>query len=239
MLEVTDLHVSYGPISALRGVSLRVEEGGLVAVVGPNGAGKSTLLWSIAGDLKPAVGEIAFAGDSILGRRPEDIVRLGIALVPEARHVFSSLTVRENLRLGMTVRRDRRAAAADLRDLEERFPVLAEMRSRPAGTLSGGQQQQLVIARALLCRPRLLVLDEPSLGLDPHNVTIVFETLKSLQAAGTTVLLVEQNAAQSIEMADRAYVIRNGLIEMEGDGAKLLDDERFAEMYLGAGAVAR
>jgi branched-chain amino acid transport system ATP-binding protein len=234
MLEVRDLKVQYGRVTALRGVSLDVHEGEIVSVVGPNGAGKSTLMWAIAGDLRTAGGHITFEGETLLGSSPEDIVRRGIALVPEDRHVFGSLTVAENLQLGMTVRRDRRAAQRELSGLEERFPVLAEQRATPAGRLSGGQQQQLVIARALLSRPRLVLLDEPSLGLDPQNVALLFSIIARLREDGTTVLLVEQNAAQAIRLADRTYVLRTGAVALHGDRDTVLAEENLFDTYLGA-----
>ncbi len=236
MLEVHDLHVRYGAVRAVRGVSLNVREGEIVAVIGPNGAGKSTLLWTLAGVLKPSSGRIAFDGQDIVGRASEDVVRLGLSLVPEDRHTFASLTVAENLSLGATIRRDRKATSRDLADLEELFPVLRRYRQTPAGRLSGGEQQQLVIARGLLGRPRLLMLDEPSVGLDPHNVARLFEIIAELRNRGTTVLLVEQNAPKSVQLADRSYVLRTGEVALQGTRETLSSRTDVAEVYLGAGA---
>jgi branched-chain amino acid transport system ATP-binding protein len=238
MLEVQDLAVRYGAVAALRGISLTVDEGEIVAVIGPNGAGKSTLLWSICGAVRPVAGRVTLHGRDLLGKRPEEIVRCGISLVPEDRHVFGSLTVAENLRLGATPRRDAQAVARDLEAMEERFPVLRRYRDTPAGRLSGGEQQQLVITRALMGRPRLLMLDEPSLGLDPQNVARVFEIIGELREQGTTLLLVEQNAAQSVRLADRTYLLRTGEVALHGTREELQDRTDLAEMYLGTAAGA-
>lgn len=234
MLDVRDLEVAHGRVRALRGISLTVGAGEIVAVIGPNGAGKSTLLWTLAGIVRPQSGHISLKGHDLSGRSPEHIMRLGLSLVPEDRHVLASLTVAENLRLGATSRRDRRAVAADLERLEETFPILRRYRTTPAGRLSGGQQQQLVIARALLSRPSMLMLDEPSLGLDPQNVARVFEIIEDLRAGGTTVLLVEQNAAKSVRIADRTYVLRTGEVALEGTRLELAGRTDLAEMYLGS-----
>jgi branched-chain amino acid transport system ATP-binding protein len=232
MLEVDRLSVHYGAVRALRGISLRVAEGEIVAVIGPNGAGKSTLLWTIAGVLSPVAGEVRFLGHALGGRPPEAIARDGVALVPEGRHIFRTLTVRENLILG--VRRKRGASREDaFQDVFERFPVLERRLSSPAGQLSGGEAQQLAIARALLMRPRLLLLDEPSFGLAPLVVEEVFSTLERLRSEGMTILLIEQNAAQAVKLADRTYVLRTGEVEREGTGQQLLNETDFVSAYFG------
>lgn len=210
MLQVADLRVQYGRVAAVRELSLSVEEGQLVGLVGHNGVGKSTTLWTITGALRPASGSITFAGRQIAGLAPDAILRHGIALVPENRRVFARLTVGENLAIGTTARRDRAQARADVRAMCERFPVLGTTRDRKASALSGGEQQQLAIARALLSRPRLLLLDEPTLGLAPIIVDRVFDTLEELRREGMTILLVEQNAARTIETADHTYILRTG-----------------------------
>lgn len=233
MLEVEDLHVYYGRIAALRGVSIRVEGGEIVSVIGPNGAGKSSLLWTITGVIKATGGRISFEGQDLAGVTPEDIVRTGVSLVPEGRHIFASLSVADNLRLGATIRNDHAEVRKSVAELEDRFPVLAESRHRPAGSLSGGQQQQLAIARALLSRPRLLLLDEPSLGLDPHNTNMIFQLTNELRDAGTTVLLIEQNAVQSIGIADRTYILRTGQVALSGTREEVLAREDVRDMYLG------
>lgn len=233
MLDVDELRVSYGSVTALRGISIRVSAGEIVAVIGPNGAGKSTLLWALTGIVRPSAGKMVLDGHDLAKRKPEDVMRLGMSLVPEDRHIFASLTVGENLKLGATVRQDRAGVAADIERFKQQFPVLRDAENTPAGRLSGGQQQQLVIARALLARPRLLLLDEPSLGLDPHNTRLVFETLNELRDAGTTILLVEQNAAQSMRLADRTYILRTGEVVLHATRAELAGRDDIAHMYLG------
>lgn len=233
MLEISDLRVRYGSVTALRGVSLQVGERDLVGLVGPNGAGKSSLLAAVAGLVRPESGDIRFEGRSILGLGPEEVVRLGIALVPEGRRIFGTLTVAENIALGATVRRDKKAVAADTDALLDRFPVLRRLARSPAGRLSGGEQQQLAIARALVSRPRLLMLDEPSLGLAPLVVDLVFDTVVDLRAQdGVTVLLVEQNVVRTVEAADRSYVLRTGEIAMESSGDSDADSA-LVSAYLG------
>ena len=211
MLRVEELHVSYGRIHAVRGVSLEVGEGELVGLVGPNGAGKSSTLNAVAGAVAATGGKILFDGRSIKGEPPETIVRRGICLVPEGRQVFTRLTVGENLRLAAETVGNRSSQA--MQAIFDRFPILERYRNTPAGRLSGGEQQQLVIARALLGRPRLLMLDEPSLGLAPRLVDEVFRLLLTLKSEGTTILLVEQNAAQTVRIADRSWVMSNGRAE--------------------------
>ena len=218
LLSVTDLHVSYGRVPALRGVSLKVRHGEMVGVVGPNGAGKSTLLLTIAGVLRPTQGSVELSNESLVREVPEDIVRKGVSLVPERRHIFAQLTVEENLKVAAATRTERQKTARDLEELYERFPILGERRSSRGGNLSGGQQQQLAIARALLTRPQLLLVDEPSLGLAPLLVERVFDSLATLRDEGVSILLVEQNALATIEMSDRIYVLRRGEIALEGEG---------------------
>ena len=233
MLEIDELHVSYGRVPALKGISLVVEKGEIVALVGPNGAGKSTTLSTIFGLVRPDSGSISLEGKPLLGITPERIVRRGLALVPEGRHIFNTLTVGENLEMGATARKDRSAVRADIAALLERFPVLERYYKSPAGRLSGGEQQQLAIARALLSRPRLLLLDEPSLGLAPVVIDLVFDVLAELREEGVTILLVEQNAARAIELADRTYVLRTGQISLAGTRDELQDTADLETAYLG------
>jgi branched-chain amino acid transport system ATP-binding protein len=234
MLDIEGLSVNYGAVRALRGISLNVSEGEIVAVIGPNGAGKSTLLWTIAGVVPPSGGAVRFLGKDLRGRAPEATAREGIALVPEGRHIFRTLTVRENLLMGVGVRRLRGATRDDgFDEVFERFPVLERRMSSPAGQLSGGEAQQLAIARALLMRPRLLLLDEPSFGLAPLIVGDVFATLDRLRSEGSTILLIEQNAAQAVQLADRTYVLRTGEIERTGVRDELLKETDFVSAYFG------
>ena len=233
MLTIADLRVNYGRVPALHGVSLHVEPGEVVALVGPNGAGKTTTLSAVFGLVAPAGGSIVFEGRSLVGSSPEQILRRGLALVPEGRHIFGTLTVAENLMLGSTARSDRQEAAADLEKLLELFPVLKSYYSSAAGTLSGGEQQQLAIARALLSRPRLLLLDEPSLGLAPVVIDTVFDVLEELRNEGVTMLLVEQAAARAVEFADRAYILRTGRVAHAGTREEILRMENFETAYLG------
>ena len=233
MLEISDLRVTYGRVPALKGVSVSVAAGEFVGVVGPNGAGKSTMLSAVCGLVRPAGGSIALEGRSIVGQPPERVVRLGLALVPEGRHIFNSLTVAENLSMGATTRRDRAQVKVDMEALYDRFPILGEYQDTPAGRLSGGEQQQLAIARALLSKPRLLLLDEPSLGLAPLVIDLVFDVLAELRASGVTILLVEQNAARTIEIADRCYVLRTGEVALAGTRDELQATVNFESTYLG------
>lgn len=236
MLRLTDVSVHYGRIAAVQGLSLEVNEGELVGLVGHNGAGKSTTLWTITGVVRPSAGSITFEGRSIVGLSPDVILRLGIALVPENRRIFGRLTVGENLRIATSARRDRKAAEADIAAVCDRFPVLREYWSRSGAKLSGGEQQQLAIARALLSRPKLLLLDEPTLGLAPLIVDRVFEILQQLKEEGVTILLVEQNAARTIEVADRTYVMRSGgRIEFHGTAEELARIGDFETAYIGLG----
>ncbi len=233
MLQVRDLAVHYGRVAAVRGVSLDVHEGEVVGLIGPNGAGKTTLLSAIAGLIAPSAGSIDFAGASVLKRSPEAIVRAGISLVPEGRHIFATLSVAENLELGTTVRGDREGAQADVERMLDLFPVLRRYYRSSAGMLSGGEQQQLAIARALLASPQLLLLDEPSLGLAPLVVDQVFDVLDQLRAAGVTILLVEQVAARTAAFADRTYVLRTGTVALSGSREELGTRADFATAYLG------
>ena len=233
MLQLEDVYAGYGSIAALRGISLQVNEGELVALVGVNGAGKTTTLSTIAGVRKPTQGTITFQGESIGGQPPEAIIRQGIALVPEGRRIFPALTVGENLRLGAAIRRDRTAIQQDTDDMCSRFPILGERFNQPGGTLSGGEQQQLAIARALMSRPRLLMLDEPSLGLAPILVDGIFELIAQLHETGVTMLLVEQNVERTLEIADRVYLLSTGRIEHEGTPEQLRQQVDIASTYFG------
>ena len=233
MLEIDNLHLHYGGIAALKGVSLRIDSGEIVGLVGPNGAGKSSLLAAITGQRRSSAGAISFEGRSLLGKTPEQIVRMGIALVPEGRHIFRALTVAENLRLGSTIRRDRVAVKRELADLLALFPALKRRYRALGGHLSGGEQQQLAIARAMMCKPRLLLLDEPSLGLAPMVVDLVLETVDSLRTSGLSVLLVEQMALSTVRLADRSYVFRTGSVVLEGTRAELVNNSEVAKAYLG------
>ncbi len=236
LLNVSDLEVAYGAVTALRGVSLTVAPGEVVALLGANGAGKSTLLRAISGIVRMKRGDIAFSGQSIARLTPSQIVRAGVAHSPEGRRVFPGLTVAENLRLGAAARHAHMAEiAADSEKFYELFPVLRERMHQPAGTLSGGEQQMLAVSRALMARPRLLLLDEPSLGVAPLIVKSIFRTLTALKAAGTTMLIVEQDVRLVLSLADRAYILRTGKVVLSGSAAKLRQDqEGVAAAYLGA-----
>ncbi|ADB52793.1 ABC transporter ATP-binding protein [Conexibacter woesei] len=237
MLQVEKLEVRYGRLAAVRGVSLTVGEGELVSVVGPNGAGKSTTLLAIAGALRGSSGSITFDGKRIDGSSPEAVAALGVSLVPEGRGVFTQLTVKENLLLGTPLRSGRGSVQADLERELARFPVLERCLSANAGKLSGGEQQQLVIARALMSRPRLLLLDEPSLGLAPLLVNRVFEIVAELRASGVTVLLVEQLAHRAVALADRSYVFSHGEVAATGSAEELAAAVDLESSYLGQKAV--
>jgi branched-chain amino acid transport system ATP-binding protein len=233
MLTLEDVHASYGAIVALRGVSLQVQEGEMVALVGVNGAGKSTLMAIIAGVLRPTRGAIAFQGCSLVGLSPEDIVQRGVALVPEGRRIFPTLTVGEHLRLGAAARRDRAGIQRDIEDMCARFPILGKRFHQAGGTLSGGEQQQLAIARALMSQPRLLMMDEPSLGLSPILVDEVFAMISQLHASGVTILLVEQNVERTLDIVDRAYLLNTGRVEHHGTPGQLRSQVDIAGAYLG------
>jgi branched-chain amino acid transport system ATP-binding protein len=233
LLDVRDIHVSYGPVEALHGISLTVAEGEIVTVIGANGAGKSTLLKTICGILKPASGAINYDGVAATGLPSSQLVRRGVALVPEGRHVFTEMTVRENLDLGAYYRSDRADVADDFDRVLATFPILRERLKLPGGSLSGGQQQMLAIGRAMMSRPRLLMLDEPSLGLAPTIVQQLGRIIRDLNVAGTTILLVEQNARMALRLANRAYVLATGLVVHTGTGRELLEDPSVKESYLG------
>jgi branched-chain amino acid transport system ATP-binding protein len=234
VLRVEDLTVAYGRVRAVNGLSIRVEEGEFVGLVGHNGAGKTSTLMTIVGTQRPVQGRIDFEGTDLTRRSPDQILRMGISLVPEGRRIFSRLTVGENVRIGAKSRRDRAAVAKDIESVRERFPVIAETWDRSGGQLSGGEQQQLAIARALVAAPRLLLLDEPTLGLAPLMVDRVFEILQELHDEGRTVLLVEQNAKRTIESADRTYVMRTGgRIQLEGTAEELEATGDFETAYIG------
>ena len=233
LLRVNDLHVRYGEITAVRGISLDVEEREIVCIVGPNGAGKSSTLLAIAGGLQQAEGVVELNGSSLLGRPPENLARLGISLVPEGRHVFGTLTVEENLRLGTKIRKDRGSIEQDIERIFGQFPILKERRKAPAGKLSGGEQQQLVIARALMTGPQIVLLDEPSLGLAPQMVDTVYDILWELREQGVTMLVVEQSVERAFDVADRIYVMRTGLIELSGTSEELEDHDDLHQAYFG------
>jgi branched-chain amino acid transport system ATP-binding protein len=233
MLEIEQVAASYGAAVALRDVSLGVNRGAMVGVLGANGAGKSTLLKVISGQLRPTRGAVRFEGTSLVGKPPEAIVRGGIALVPEGRRVFPSLTVEENLRIGAATRKDRQEVDQDRERMFGHFPILRDRLHQAAGTLSGGEQQQLAIARALMSRPRLLMLDEPSLGLAPIVVDEVFRMIAGLHERGITVLMVEQNVRRTLEIVDYAYLMNTGTIEFAGPPDELLKHADVESAYLG------
>ncbi len=235
LLEVRDLEAGYGPIRALDRVSLDVEDGELVALIGANGAGKTTLLMAISGLVPPRSGSIRFAGSPLAAVKPHEVMRLGIGHAPEGRRIFPRLTVRENLELGGFMQTDRAKLYRDIDEACGLFPVLGERMDQLGGTLSGGEQQMLAIARALVGHPRLLLLDEPSLGLAPLIVAKVFEVIASLSARGISVLLVEQNARAALKLARRGYVLETGRITLTGSGAELAADRRVRDAYLGEG----
>ena len=234
LLTVENLQTNYGAIRALKGVSFHVDAGATVTLIGANGAGKSTTLNTISGLLKPAAGRIVFDGTDITGWRADRVTAAGLVQVPEGREILAPLTVAENLELGAYTRHDKEVAQ-DMARILARFPRLAERRDQQAGSLSGGEQQMLAIGRALMARPKLLMLDEPSMGLAPVLVRDVFDFIAELQARGTTILLVEQNARKALRAAGYAYVLENGLITQEGTGEELLQDARIVEAYLGSG----
>ncbi|MBW3615901.1 MAG: ABC transporter ATP-binding protein [Actinobacteria bacterium] len=233
MLEVEDLRVSYGQIEAVKGISFSVSAGQVVTLIGGNGAGKTTTLRTLSGLLRPVSGRVVFEGEDISSVPAHEIVRLGMAHSPEGRRIFPRLTVRENLELGAFIRRDPEGVQADLERVLELFPVLGERAGQAAGTLSGGEQQMLAIGRALMSRPRLLMLDEPSMGLSPIMMQRILATVRELKEQGTTILLVEQNAQAALSLADEAYVIETGRIVLSGTGQDLLCNEEVRKAYLG------
>ena len=232
MLKVEDLHVYYGSIHAIKGISFEVNEGEIVTLIGANGAGKSTTLNTITGLLKPRSGSVTFEEHNIVGVPPHKIVSHGLALCPEGRRVFLQMTVQENLEMGGYTR-PAGEIDASIADVYERFPRLKERYKQTAGTLSGGEQQMLAMGRALMSKPKLLMLDEPSMGLAPILVEQIFDIIKELHQAGTTILLVEQNAQMALSVADRAYVLETGTVSMSGSAKELLTDERVQKAYLG------
>ena len=233
MLELREVEVAYGNIRAIKGISLTVAEGELVTLIGANGAGKSTTLKTISGLLRPKSGTLFYRGQPLDRLPPHKIVALGISHCPEGRHLFGRLTVTENLRLGAIQRRDRENVQSDIKHVYTLFPVLEERSVQLAGTLSGGEQQMLAIGRALMSRPQLLLLDEPSLGLAPILVSIIFETIRQLKREGATILLVEQNARLALDIADRAYVMETGRVTLQGPATELKHNPQVEHTYLG------
>jgi branched-chain amino acid transport system ATP-binding protein len=233
VLEVEGLEVHYNHVAALKGISLRVEEGSIVTLIGANGAGKSTTLWTISGLLRPTRGRITFCGESLDRLKPHEILRRGVSLVPEGRQVFPDMTVLENLRLGAYLERNPTEWRRRLEEVFAQFPILAERQTQLGGTLSGGEQQMLAIGRALMTRPKLLMLDEPSLGLAPLYVKRVMEILQDLNRKGISILVVEQKAQTALQIARRGYVLETGRIVLEDTGARLLDNEEVKRAYLG------
>ena len=233
MLEIKDLQTAYGKIEALKGVSLNANQGQVTCLLGPNGAGKSTLMMSVSGILKPKQGHIKFCGEDITGKSPADIVSRGLALVPENRLVFPALDVRENLMAGAFRRRDHALIRADIDAMFDRFPRLRERHNQPAGTLSGGEQQMLAVARALMSRPKLLLMDEPSVGLAPKVVAEIFNIIRQLHAEGVSIFLVEQNANMAARVAQHFYLLEQGRQVFSGDAAAMAADDVIQRVYLG------
>jgi branched-chain amino acid transport system ATP-binding protein len=233
LLALKDLHISYGGIKAVKGISIEVNAGELVTLIGANGAGKTTTLKAIVGLLTPASGKIEYDGKDIAGTASHVIAQRGLSLVPEGRGVFPGLTIEENLLMGAYHRRDKDGIASDLAEAYTRFPRLKERAKQTAGTLSGGEQQMLAISRALMSRPKLLLLDEPSMGLAPIMVQKIFEVVREVSASGMTILLIEQNAKLALQVSHRAYVMDGGLISLSGESKSLLSDPKVREAYLG------
>lgn len=236
MLQVKDLSISYGAIQAVRHVDFEVKKGEIVTLIGANGAGKSTILKTISGIVKPQSGSIEYQNESLVGKKAPQIVAAGISQVPEGRHVFPAMTVMENLQLGSYLQKDRSQVEARLQEIYQMFPILKERQHQDAATLSGGEQQMLVMARAMMANPDLLLLDEPSMGLAPIYIQKVFDIIQKINAQGTTILLIEQNAHQAFAIADRGYVIASGEIQLTGSGEKLLNDPQVKRAYLGESA---
>lgn len=232
-LEVNSLCVNYGGIKALKGVSFTVDEGQIITLIGANGAGKSTILRTISGLVKPASGSVMLAGTDLTKLKPKEIVKNGVVLVPEGRRIFPNLSVRENLTLGAYLRNDRELVNQDIEKMYGLFPILRQRSWQYAGTLSGGEQQMLAVARALMARPKIIMMDEPSLGLAPLVVKSIFEIIKEINKEGVTILLIEQNANAALRIADYGYVMETGNIKMHGTGEKLLMDEEVRSAYLG------
>ncbi len=231
MLDIKNLHVNYGGISAVKGINISVPEKSIVTLIGANGAGKSTTLRTIAGLVKPSIGEITFLGKNIIGKDTIDIVAGGITLVPEGRRVFANLTVLENLKIGAYLQKE--SLEDSIKRVYDLFPRLKERSWQLAGTLSGGEQQMLAVGRALMAKPKLIMMDEPSLGLAPLIVNGIFDIIKEINKSGTTILLIEQNANKALKVADYGYVLETGNITMEGKGLELLQDEKVKDAYLG------
>ncbi len=233
LLEINDLHVNYGMISALKGVSFEVNEGEVIALIGANGAGKTTTLHAITGLIPAKSGSIKLAGKELTKTPAHKIVEMGMAHVPEGRRIFQQLSVLDNLKLGAFTRKDKANIEKDMQMVYERFPRLAERKSQIAGTLSGGEQQMLAMGRALMSNPKIIVMDEPSMGLSPILVSEIFDIITSIRKDGTTVLLVEQNAKKALSIADRAYVLETGNIVLSGKASDLINDESIKKAYLG------
>lgn len=233
LLEIKDLEVNYGVIKAIRGVSFDVNEGEIIALIGANGAGKTTILHTITGLIQAKKGSIVFDGKELTKTPPHKIVSMGMAHVPEGRRIFQQLSVLENLKLGAYTRKDKSEIASTLKMVYERFPRLEERKNQVAGTLSGGEQQMLAMGRALMSKPRIILMDEPSMGLSPLLVSEIFDIIKVINESGTTVLLVEQNAKKALSIADRAYVLETGKITLSGDAKDLINDESVKKAYLG------
>jgi branched-chain amino acid transport system ATP-binding protein len=233
MLSVKDLDVYYGAIHAIKGISFEVKEGEIVTLIGANGAGKTTTLHCISGLIRPKAGEISFCGNDLRATDAHQIIRLGLSQVPEGRRIFARMTVQENLEMGAFIRKDRDKIEQDFGRVFERLPRLKERRKQLAGTLSGGEQQMLAIGRALMSNPRMLLLDEPSMGLSPLLVNEIFHIIKSVNQSGMTVLLVEQNAKKALETANRAYVLETGSVVMQGEADELANNEKVKKSYLG------
>jgi branched-chain amino acid transport system ATP-binding protein len=234
MLKVTNLHVHYGIIHAIKGVDFEVNEGEIVTLIGSNGAGKSTILKTISNLLKQSKGEIEFKGESLAGYQPHQIVEMGVSHVPEGRHVFPQLSVLDNLLMGAYTRKDKEEIKASLKEVYRRFPRLEERSKQIAGTLSGGEQQMLAMGRALMSRPKILLLDEPSMGLAPILVDEIFSIIQDINKAGTTILLVEQNANRALHISHKGYVLETGKIIASGKAEELMKDEKVKEAYLSA-----
>ena len=233
MLEVKNLSVHYGMIQAVRNVDFKVNEGEIVSLIGANGAGKSTILKTLSGLIHPSEGEIVYLGENIASTSARKIVEKGLVQVPEGRHVFPGLTVKENLELGAFLRKDKEGIQKDMEAVFERFPILKERKDQDAQTLSGGEQQMLAMGRALMSRPKLLLLDEPSMGLAPIFIREIFKIIQEIQKTGTTVLLIEQNAKMALSISNRAYVLETGSVVLSGTGQELLESDEIQKAYLG------
>ena len=233
MLEVKNLSVHYGMIQAVRNVDFQVNEGEIVSLIGANGAGKSTILKTLSGLIQPSEGEIVYLGENIASTSAKKIVEKGLVQVPEGRHVFPGLTVKENLELGAFLRKDKEEIQKDMESVFERFPILKERKDQDAQTLSGGEQQMLAMGRALMSRPKLLLLDEPSMGLAPIFIREIFKIIQEIQKTGTTVLLIEQNAKMALSISNRAYVLETGSVVLSGTGQELLESDEIQKAYLG------